>query len=97
MPAQMAQVDVLLRRIHYTLPGWNTATERRDAHGEFQSAVQARAWADGDFDAGSGFDLDGAGSSVRQSRGSGPSGAEAAAVRAPLLCESWQHFAFEQQ
>ena len=51
MTAQKAQADVLLHRLHYALPGWDTAAERRDAQGEFHSAAQARAWADGDFDA----------------------------------------------
>jgi hypothetical protein len=39
---------VLLHRLHYALPGWDAAAERRDAQGEFHSAAQARAWADGD-------------------------------------------------
>jgi hypothetical protein len=36
-------------------------TERRDAQDEFHSAAQARAWADGDFDADHGFAFDGVG------------------------------------
>jgi hypothetical protein len=59
MTAQKAQADVLLHRLHYALPGWDTAAERRDAQDEFHSAAQARAWADGDFDADHGFGLDG--------------------------------------
>jgi hypothetical protein len=49
MTAQKAQADVLLLRLHYALPGWDAAAERRDAQDEFHSAAQARAWAD--FDA----------------------------------------------
>jgi hypothetical protein len=61
MTAQKAQADVLLHRLHYALPGWDAAAERRDAQGEFHSsAAQARAWADGDFDADNGFAFDGA-------------------------------------
>jgi hypothetical protein len=59
-----AQADVLLHRLHsYTLPGWDAAAERCDAQDEFHSAAQARAWADGDFDADRdfGFGLDGVG------------------------------------
>jgi hypothetical protein len=41
--------------LHYALPGWDAAAERRDAQDEFHSAAQARAWADGDFDADHGF------------------------------------------
>ena len=37
------------------------AAERRDAQGEFHSAAQARAWADGDFDADHGLASDGVG------------------------------------
>jgi hypothetical protein len=52
---------VLLHRLHYALPGWDATAESRDAQGEFHSAAQARAWADGGFDAdhGFGFGLDG--------------------------------------
>jgi hypothetical protein len=58
MAAQKAHSDVLLHRLHYALPGWEA--ERRDAQGEFHSAAQARAWADGDaFDADDGSGLDG--------------------------------------
>ena len=39
----------------------DAAAERRDAQGEFHSAAQARAWADGDFDADHGFAFDGVG------------------------------------
>jgi hypothetical protein len=49
MRAQKAQADVLLHRLYYALPGWDAAAERRGAQGEFHSAAQARAWADGDF------------------------------------------------
>jgi hypothetical protein len=49
--AQKAQADVLLHRLHYALPGWDAAAERHDAQDEFHCAAQARAWADGDFDA----------------------------------------------
>jgi hypothetical protein len=55
MAAQKAQADVLVRRLHYALPGWDAAAERRDTQDEFHSAAQARAWADGDFDADHGF------------------------------------------
>jgi hypothetical protein len=43
------------------LRGWDAAAERRDAQDEFHSAAQARAWADGDFDADRGFAFDGVG------------------------------------
>jgi hypothetical protein len=59
MTAQKAQADVLLQRLHYALLGWDAAAERRDAQDEFHSAAQARAWADGDFDADHGFAFDG--------------------------------------
>jgi hypothetical protein len=52
MAAQKAQADVLLHRLHCALSGWDTAAERRNAQGGFHSAAQARAWADGGFDAG---------------------------------------------
>jgi hypothetical protein len=54
---------VLLNRLHYALPGWDAAAERRDVQDEFHSAAQARAWADGDFDADHdhGFAFDGVG------------------------------------
>jgi hypothetical protein len=61
MAAQKAQAGVLLHRLHYGLPGWDAAAERRDAQGEFHSAAQARAWADGDFDADHGLAFDGVG------------------------------------
>ena len=62
MAAQNAQADVLLHRLHYALPGWDAAAERRDAQDEFHSAAQARAWADdGDFDADHGLAFDGVG------------------------------------
>jgi hypothetical protein len=57
MAAQKAQADVLLHRLHYTLPGGGAAAERRDAQDEFHSAAQSRAWADGSFDADRGFGL----------------------------------------
>jgi hypothetical protein len=76
MTAQKAQADVLLHRLHYALPGWDAAAERRDAQDEFHSAAQAPAWADGGFDADHGLAFDGVGR---------PIGVEAAAVRAPLL------------
>jgi hypothetical protein len=44
---------------HYR--GWDAAAERRDAQDEFHSAAQARAWADGDFDADHGCAFDGVG------------------------------------
>jgi hypothetical protein len=34
MTAQKAQADVLLHRLHYALPGWDAAAERRDAQDE---------------------------------------------------------------
>jgi hypothetical protein len=57
MTAQKAQADMPLHRLHYALQGQGrgAATERRDAQGDFHSAAQARAWADGDFDADLGF------------------------------------------
>jgi hypothetical protein len=65
MTAQKAQADVLLHRLHYALPGWDAVLEeRRGAQGEFHSAAQARAWADGDFDADHGLGLDGVGRSA---------------------------------
>ena len=91
MTAQKAQADVLLHRLHYALPGWDAAAERRDAQDEFHSAAQARAWADGDFDADHGFAFDGVGRPAHQSRARGPIGVEAADVRAPLLCISLLH------
>jgi hypothetical protein len=39
--------------------GWDAAVERRDAQDELHSAAQARAWADGDFNADHGFAFDG--------------------------------------
>jgi hypothetical protein len=61
---QKAQADVPLHRLHYALPGWDAAAERRDAQDEIHSAAQARAWADSDFDADHGFGLDGVGRSA---------------------------------
>jgi hypothetical protein len=52
------------RQLHYVLPGWDAAAERREAQGEFHSAAQARAWADGDFDADHGFAFDRVGRSA---------------------------------
>jgi hypothetical protein len=49
------------RRLHCALPGWDAAAERRDAQDELHSAAQARAWADGDFDADHGLAFDGVG------------------------------------
>jgi hypothetical protein len=46
---------------HYRGGTWDAAAERRDAQGELHSAAQARAWADGDFDADRGFAFDGVG------------------------------------
>jgi hypothetical protein len=57
--------DVLLRYLHYALPGWDAAAERCDAQDELHSAAQARAWAaDGDFDADHGLGLDSEGRSA---------------------------------
>ena len=43
-----AQADVLLKRLHYCLPGWGAAAERRRRaeRGEWQEAARARglAW-----------------------------------------------------
>jgi hypothetical protein len=64
MTAQKAQADVFLHRLSYALPWWDAAAERHAAQGEFHSAAQARAWADGDFDADHGFGLDGVGRSA---------------------------------
>jgi hypothetical protein len=70
------QADVLLHRLHYALPEWDVAAERRDAQDEFHSAAQARAWADGDFDADHGLAF---GARYRalvvESCGAGPGGA----------------------
>jgi hypothetical protein len=59
---------VLLRRLHYALPVWYAAVERRDAQDELRSAAQASqaraAWVDGDFDADHGLGLDGVGRSA---------------------------------
>jgi hypothetical protein len=69
MAAQKAQADVLLHRLHYhyALPGWDAAAEGHDAQDELHCAAQipaeARAWADGDFDADHDFGLDGVGRS----------------------------------
>ena len=52
---------MLLHRLHYALPGWDVAAERRNAQDELHSAARARAWADGDFDADRGFAFDGVG------------------------------------
>jgi hypothetical protein len=78
MTAQKAQADVLLHRLHYALPGWDAAAERRDAQDEFHSAAQARSWADGDFDADHGLAFDGVG--ARPHRGGGGGCARALAV-----------------
>jgi hypothetical protein len=67
--------------LHYALPGWDAAAERRDAQDEFHSAAQARAWADGDFDADHGFAFDGVG--ARPNRGGGGGCARAIAVYKP--------------
>jgi hypothetical protein len=64
MTAQKTHSDVLLHRLHYALPGWDSAAERRDAQDEFHSAAQARARADGDFDADHGLAFDGLGRSA---------------------------------
>jgi hypothetical protein len=56
--AQKAQADVLLHSLPYALPGWDAAAERRGAQDEIHSAAQARAWADGDFDADHGLAFD---------------------------------------
>jgi hypothetical protein len=64
----------------------NKKDQRRDAQDEFHSAAQARAWADGDFDADHGLAFDGVGRPAHSSRARGPIAVEAAAVRAPLLC-----------
>jgi hypothetical protein len=48
----------------YRLPGWDAAAERRSAQDELHSPAQAKAWADGDFDADHGFGLDGVGHSA---------------------------------
>jgi hypothetical protein len=54
--------------LHYALlPGWDAAVERGAMHktsSTVHSAAQARAWADGDFDADHGFGLDGVGRSA---------------------------------
>jgi hypothetical protein len=41
MTAQKATADVLLHRLHYALPGWDAAAERRDAQDEFHSAARS--------------------------------------------------------
>jgi hypothetical protein len=90
MTAQKAQADVLLHRLHYALPGWVAAAERRDAQDELHSAAQARAWADGDFDADHGFAFDGVRGppgalepGARPHRGGGSGCARALAVYKP--------------
>jgi hypothetical protein len=40
--AQKAQADVLFHRLHYALPGWDAAAERRDVQDELHSAP--RQW-----------------------------------------------------
>jgi hypothetical protein len=85
MTAQKAQADVLLHRLHYALPGWDAAAERRDAQGEFHSAAQATSMRTTDH----GFAFDGVGRPAHWSRARGPVGVEAAAVRVPLLCMSY--------
>jgi hypothetical protein len=67
------------------------AAERRDAQDELHSATQARAWADGDFDADHGLAFDGVGRPAHKSRARGPIGVGAADVRTPLLCISLLH------
>jgi hypothetical protein len=56
--APKAQANVLLHRLHYALPGWDAAAERRSAQDEFHSAAQAMAWAGSDFDADHGLAFD---------------------------------------
>jgi hypothetical protein len=76
---------VLLHRLHYALPGWEAAAERRDAQDEFHrqgrgltatsmrtTALLSTAWAARLIRDGSAASLIGV--------------LEAAAVRAPLLC-----------
>jgi hypothetical protein len=66
MAAQKAQADGCAKknRLHYALPGWNAAVERRDAQDELHSATHARAWAGGDFGADHGLAFDGVGRSA---------------------------------
>jgi hypothetical protein len=89
-PKGTGQADVLLHRLHYALPGWDAAAERRDAQDELHSAAQARAWADGDFDANHGLAFDGAcvGRPAHQSRTRGlrSSLAPGAAMRRAVRC-----------
>jgi hypothetical protein len=54
--------------------GRRAAAERRDAQDEFHSAAQARAWADGDFDADHGLAFDGVGRPAHWGRARGPPG-----------------------
>jgi hypothetical protein len=63
MTAQKAQANVLLHHLHYALPGWDAAAERRDSQDKLHTTAQARAWADGDFNANHGLGLDGVGRS----------------------------------
>jgi hypothetical protein len=79
MTAQKAQADVLLHHLHYALPVWDAAAERRDAQDELHSAAQARAWAGGDFDAchNKNFDLE---PGARPHRGGGGGCSRALAV-----------------
>jgi hypothetical protein len=64
MTAQKAQADVLLHRLHYALPGWDAAAERRDVQDEDSSPTaqprQGRGLT-GDFDADHGLAFDGVG------------------------------------
>jgi hypothetical protein len=81
-----------LHRLHCALPEWDAAAERRDAQDELHSAAQARAWADGDFDADHGCAFDGVGRQqppgslepgARPNRGGGGGCARALAVYKP--------------
>jgi hypothetical protein len=40
MAVQTAQAHVLFHRLHYALPGWDAAAERRNAQDELHSAAQ---------------------------------------------------------
>jgi hypothetical protein len=83
-----AQADVRLHRLHYALPGWDAAAERRDAQYESHSAAQARARGRTATSrrATALASMEWAARPVRAGRAA-PAGGEAG-VRAPLLCIS---------
>jgi hypothetical protein len=83
-PKRHRQAGVLLHRLHYALPGWDAAAERRDVQDELHSAAQAKDWADGDSSMRTTALLSTAWAARLIRAGRGRRGVEAAAVRAPL-------------